>query len=225
MTRPPAAPARHAPGAKRTPFALLLGGLVVGGLCALLALNTASAANEVQRHDLALRDQNIAARVVQLQNDQQASAAPANLARAAEALGMVPAGNPGFLEIGSDGHVRLMGRAAPATAAPLPVPSQTPTHHGAQHKKSKSTKSQKTQKSQKAKKSPKKSGQQNKKKSDQQNKKTTKKSKKAQKPPKTSDTTTKTAKNKHHPKHHAQSHHERRAGAPITTITIPGGPR
>jgi outer membrane biosynthesis protein TonB len=220
MTRPPAGAGKHAPGAKRTPFVLLLGGLVVGGLCALLALNTASAANEVQRHDLALRDQNIAARVVQLQNDQQASAAPANLARAAEALGMVPAGNPGFLEIGSDGHVRVMGKAAPATAAPLPVPSPTPTHHPAQHKKTKPKKAKKPEKAQK------KSGKQNKKqpgnaKNDKHKttKKTTKKTKKSDKK------STGTTSNKHHSKHHPQSHHERRAGAPITTITIPGGPR
>ncbi len=125
MTRPSAA--KHAPGARRAPFALLLLGLVVGGMCALLALNTASAANEVQRHGIASQDQAVAAQLVQLQNDQQASAAPGNLAVAAAALGMVPAGNPAFLEIGANGKVRLLGSPAAASYVPVPVPAPTPT--------------------------------------------------------------------------------------------------
>jgi hypothetical protein len=116
---------KHAPGARRAPFALLLLGLIVGALCALLALNTASAANEVRRHDLAARNQSVAAEVVQLQNDQQASAAPGNLAAAAAALGMVPAGNPAFLEIDADGRVRVLGSPGPASYVPLTVPKPT----------------------------------------------------------------------------------------------------
>ena len=73
---------------------LLILGLVVGGMCLLLALNTASAANEVARHDLAANDQSAAAQLVQLENEVQASAAPANLAAAAAALGMVPGRQP-----------------------------------------------------------------------------------------------------------------------------------
>ena len=34
---------KHAPGARRTPFVLLVLGLIVGGMCLLLALNTAAA--------------------------------------------------------------------------------------------------------------------------------------------------------------------------------------
>lgn len=108
------------------PFALLVAGLIVGGMCALLALNTASAANEVTRHDIAARDQGIAAQIVQLQNEVQDSSAPANLAAAAAALGMVTAGDPAFLEIGPDGKVRLLGSPGPASAAPVNVPSPTP---------------------------------------------------------------------------------------------------
>jgi hypothetical protein len=122
----PSAP-KHAPGARRAPFVLLLLGLVVGALCALLALNTASAANEVRRHDLAARNQSVAAQVVQLQNDQQASAAPGNLAAAAAALGMVPAGNPAFLEIDADGRVHVLGSPGPASYVPLAVPTPSKT--------------------------------------------------------------------------------------------------
>jgi hypothetical protein len=122
---------KHAPGARRTPFVLLVLGLIVGGMCLLLALNTASAANEVARHDLASRDESAAAQLVELENEVQASAAPANLAAAAAALGMVPAGNPGFLEIGKHGRVRVLGSASPASleavAIPHPAPSKTAT--------------------------------------------------------------------------------------------------
>ncbi len=115
-------PVRHRPKhAPRVPFALLVVGLIVGGMCALLALNTASAANELNRHDLALKDADISAQLQQLQNEVAASAAPGALGSAAAELGMVPAGNPAFLQVGADGTVRLLGSPAPATAQPLPV--------------------------------------------------------------------------------------------------------
>jgi hypothetical protein len=113
---------QSAKGAPRVPFALLITGLISGGLAALLGLNTMAAANELRRHDLAGKDVSVAAELQQLQDDVAASGAPGNLARAAEALGMVPAGNPAFLVIGPDGRVRILGSAAPATAPPLPVP-------------------------------------------------------------------------------------------------------
>jgi hypothetical protein len=120
--------ARHQPKhAPRVPFALLVVGLIVGGMCALLALNTASAANELSRHDLAVKDADIAARVQQLQNAVAASAAPGSLGSAAAALGMVPAGNPAFLKIGADGKVHVLGSAAPAAAPVVTVPRTTPT--------------------------------------------------------------------------------------------------
>ena len=112
---------KHAP---RVPFALLVLGLLVGGLVLLLMLNTASAANELRRHDLAAQDASVAAQVEQLHNEVAASAAPGNLARIAGQLGMVPAGNPAFLQIEPDGRVRVLGSAAPVTAAPV-APTKT----------------------------------------------------------------------------------------------------
>ena len=144
---------KHAPGAPRTPFAVLLGGLIVASLCALLALNTASAANEVRRHDLAVKDAAISDSLVQLNNDVNESAAPQNLAAAAAALGMVPANNPAFLVIGADGKVSLMGSPvavkppalpiaaalSPSKATPSSTPSSTPTGGAASSGSSKST--------------------------------------------------------------------------------------
>jgi hypothetical protein len=123
VTGPTAAKHAHAP---RVPYALLLTGLIVGGLALLLLLNTISAANEVRRHNLAVQDASVAAQVQELRNEVAASAAPGNLARAAAALGMVPAGNPAFLVIGTDGAVRELGSAAPASA--LVLAQQQPRH-------------------------------------------------------------------------------------------------
>jgi hypothetical protein len=105
--------------ASRMPFAMLVVGLIVGGMALLLALNTASAANELRRNDLAGQDAGVGAQVQQLQIDVAASAAPGNLAQAAAALGMVPAGNPAFLVIGRDGSVRVLGSPAPVSAQPV----------------------------------------------------------------------------------------------------------
>lgn len=122
--RPKQTDPKHAHAA-RTPFALLVLGLIGGGMCTLLLLNTASAANEVSRHDLATKDQGVSASLVQVRNAVAASSAPGNLAAAAAALGMVPAGNPGFLEIDKSGRVRVLGSAAPASAIPVYVPPPT----------------------------------------------------------------------------------------------------
>jgi hypothetical protein len=133
---------KHAP---RVPFALLVTGLIVGGLVLLLGLNTASAANELKRHNLAEADATVGAQVQELQNEVAASAAPAHLAAAAAALGMVPAGNPAFLVLGADGTVRVMGSPAPATAAPVhvatpPEVAKPSTHTPASSAKKKATK-------------------------------------------------------------------------------------
>lgn len=116
--------------APRVPFALLVVGLVVGGMVLLLALNTASAANELERHNLATKDQQVAAQVQQLRNEVALSAAPGNLARAAAELGMVPAANPAFIVVGADGSVKVLGKpkavsGVPAAIAPVAKPTKS----------------------------------------------------------------------------------------------------
>lgn len=140
MTRP--AP-KHAP---RIPFALLLIGLVVGGLAVLLGLNTASAANELRRYDLVAKDDTVAAQVQQLRDEIAQSRAPGNLARAAAQLGMVPAGNPAFLKLLPDGSATVLGRpsAVPTPAAPVvasPTKAQSTKAHSTAAKKSPAKKS------------------------------------------------------------------------------------
>ena len=115
--------------ARRLPFAVVVTALVLGGLALLLALNTAAAANELRRHALAVRDQAIAAEVEQLRNEIAASAAPGNLASAAAALGMVPAGNPAFI-VDAGRRLEVRGRPLPAPEPVIPLPT-----HPAAHKK------------------------------------------------------------------------------------------
>lgn len=120
---------RASGGAPRVPFALLVTGLIVGGLALLVALNTASAANELRRHSLADRDAQVVAAVEELRNEVAASAAPANLAAAAHALGMVPAGNPAFIVLGADGSAKVLGHPAAVTGPPVPVAAPSPAPH------------------------------------------------------------------------------------------------
>jgi hypothetical protein len=137
---------KHAP---RVPFALLVAGLIGGGMVLLLMLNTASAANELQRHGLADRDAAIAAQVQELRNEVAASAAPANLAAAAVQLGMVPAGSPAFLVIGANGVIKLLGSPGAATEAPVALP--TPAHPTKKTKTATSTKTKSAGKTKSAK--------------------------------------------------------------------------
>jgi hypothetical protein len=107
----------------RIPFAVLVLGLVAGTMALLLALNTASAANEVSRHDAAVQDEQLNAQIVALQNEVALSAAPQNIAQIAQGLGMVPAGNPAFLRIDTDGSVKVLGSPSPASAPYTPPPA------------------------------------------------------------------------------------------------------
>ena len=127
-SRLPHAPARTGP--RRAPFALLVAGLIIGGMCALLALNTAAAAEELRRHAMAQANADMSADVQQLQARLASHEAPAALARDAAKLGMIPAGNPAFLSIQPDGSVKVLGNPQPAT--PVVIPSPTPTQQHAQ---------------------------------------------------------------------------------------------
>jgi len=116
-------------GPRRMPFALLIAGLLIGGLCALLALNTAAAAAELRRQSLTQSNAASADDVQQLKADLAARQAPGALASAAGALGMVPADHPAFLRILPNGKVQVMGSPQAATAAPPPVtPVPASTH-------------------------------------------------------------------------------------------------
>ncbi|KUN86550.1 hypothetical protein AQJ66_10980 [Streptomyces bungoensis] len=119
--------------AARTPFVLLVVLLLGGGLIGLLVLNSALSEGSFQLDDLQKQTKNLTDEEQALQRDIDAYSAPDALQRRARELGMVPGGDPAFLN--PDGTVKgvpgpaspepasLPGPAAPGTAAPVTGPS------------------------------------------------------------------------------------------------------
>jgi hypothetical protein len=103
----------RAPAAERgrTAFVVACLLLLVGGLLALLMINTALAQGSFTIHDLQARSDELGDREQALRQDIDVQAAPARLAARAKALGMVPSQSPAFLRL-SDG--KLLGVAAAA---------------------------------------------------------------------------------------------------------------
>ncbi|MFE9766532.1 hypothetical protein ACFYPC_18700 [Streptomyces sp. NPDC005808] len=122
--------------AARTPFVLLVVLLLGGGLIGLLVLNSALSAGSFQLDDLQKDTKSLTDEEQALQRDVDAYAAPDALQRRARELGMVPGGDPAFLN--PDGTVKgVPGPAAQQSSARNPVvrppevlastPSPTPT--------------------------------------------------------------------------------------------------
>lgn len=130
-------PQRRVPAKNRRfdngiPTWLILFGMFVGGLVSLLALNTASAASEVEQRSVVERNAEAADYEQQLVRDLAARQAPTALAQAATELGLVPNPNPAFLRINADGSVTVLGQPMPASVPVVPVvvpptPTATPT--------------------------------------------------------------------------------------------------
>ncbi|MFF3510597.1 hypothetical protein [Streptomyces sp. NPDC002573] len=109
--------------AARTPFVLLVVLLLGGGLIGLLVLNSALSEGAFRLDDLQRQTKNLTDEEQALQRDVDAYAAPDALQRRARELGMVPGGDPAFLN--PDGTVRgapsaAAGQPAVNTAAPRP---------------------------------------------------------------------------------------------------------
>ncbi|MEV5319722.1 septum formation initiator family protein [Streptomyces sp. NPDC052687] len=105
-----------APGqAARTPFVLLVVLLLGGGLIGLLVLNSALSEGSFKLADLQRETKNLTDEEQALQRDIDAYSAPDALQRRARELGMVPGGDPAFLN--PDGTIRGMPSPAPAPAA------------------------------------------------------------------------------------------------------------
>ncbi|MFF6997118.1 hypothetical protein ACFY93_19475 [Streptomyces sp. NPDC008313] len=122
--------------AARTPFVLLVVLLLGGGLICLLVLNSALSEGAFRLDDLQDDTKSLTDEEQQLQRDVDAYSAPDALMRRASELGMVPGGDPVFLD--PDGTVRGVPSAAagqsgvstrvvrpPEVLAPLPYPAPT----------------------------------------------------------------------------------------------------
>nr|WSX74047.1 cell division protein FtsL [Streptomyces sp. NBC_00899]WSX79888.1 cell division protein FtsL [Streptomyces sp. NBC_00899] len=111
--------------AARTPFVILVVTLLAGGLISLLLLNAAVNQDSFQLNKLEKETTGYTDEQQQLQQEVDQYGAPGTLERKARELGMVPGGNPAFLD--PDGSVR--GTPQRATAPPRPPASKpaTPT--------------------------------------------------------------------------------------------------
>ncbi|MFE7032396.1 septum formation initiator family protein [Streptomyces sp. NPDC057621] len=106
--------------AARTPFVLLVVLLLGGGLIGLLVLNSALSEGSFQLDDLQKDTKSLTDEEQALQRDVDAYSAPDALQRRARELGMVPGGDPAFLN--PDGTVRgVPSAAAEQSSVRVPV--------------------------------------------------------------------------------------------------------
>ncbi|MFG2548756.1 hypothetical protein ACGFWF_02225 [Streptomyces sp. NPDC048581] len=107
--------------AARTPFVLLVVLLLGGGLIGLLVLNSALSEGAFRLDDLKKETKALTDEEQSLQRDIDAYSAPDALQRRANELGMVPGGDPAFLD--PDGTVKGVPSPAPAgqTSAYMPL--------------------------------------------------------------------------------------------------------
>ena len=119
----PAARVRSVVGAPRARLVLLVVTLLVATTLGLLFLNTAIAVNSLKATQLAAANEDRAQAVQRLERQVIAGDTPVELAEAARAAGMVPAGAAGYLVVGEDGSVTLRGEPVPAEA---PEPEEEP---------------------------------------------------------------------------------------------------
>jgi hypothetical protein len=101
--------------AARTPFVLLVVLLLGGGLIMLLILNSSLNEGSFRLSELKKETTELTDQEQELQRDVDAYAAPDALQRRARELGMVPGGDPAFLN--PDGTVRGVPEAASQSAA------------------------------------------------------------------------------------------------------------
>jgi cell division protein FtsB len=108
----------------RTPFVLLIVGLLGLGLLVLLLLNTALNQGSFEQSKVQKKVDSLTDEQQDLRRRIDDKSAPGELARQARELGMVPGGNPVFIDpatgqvLGSPKPV-----AAPSTPPPAPAPS------------------------------------------------------------------------------------------------------
>ncbi|MDX3581459.1 hypothetical protein [Streptomyces europaeiscabiei] len=106
-------------GAARTPFVLLVVLLLGGGLIGLLVLNSALSEGSFKLDDLQDDVKSYTDQEQALQRDVDAYSAPDALQRRARELGMVPGGDPAFLN--PDGTVKGVPSAAQQAVARMPL--------------------------------------------------------------------------------------------------------
>ncbi|HEV3355334.1 MAG TPA: septum formation initiator [Pseudonocardiaceae bacterium] len=123
-----AGPERKSGSASRVSFVVLVMGLLVVGVVTTLWLSTQSTADSLKLAQAQQATQNLAAKVQLLQQQIDQGGSPAQIAKLAQQLGMVPANNLAHIVVGPNGQVTVVGTPSPATSpAPPPPPSSSST--------------------------------------------------------------------------------------------------
>ncbi len=129
VTAPVGTPTRTrrlaAPQRRRAPFVVLVVTLLAATALTLLALNTAIAVDSLQASQQRAANAELAKQVERLEQQVTTARTPAELAAAAVAAGLVPAGAAGHLVLGPDGTSVVRGAPVPAPA-PIPAPASAP---------------------------------------------------------------------------------------------------
>ncbi len=102
------------PATRRAPFVLLVVAMLVGTTLGLLILNTAIAVDSLKATQLQAENAERAQEVQRLEQRVVSGGSPAQIASAAVAAGLVPAGPAAYLVIAPDGTVTLRGTPEPA---------------------------------------------------------------------------------------------------------------
>jgi hypothetical protein len=116
----PAGPRRQPSRALRyrhAPFVLLVVALLVGTTLGLLILNTAIAVDSLKATQLRADNAERTQEVQRLEQQVVSAGTPAEIARAAVAAGLIPAGPAAYLVIDPDGASTLRGTPEPAGGA------------------------------------------------------------------------------------------------------------
>lgn len=118
------APPERKPGsASRATFVILVMVLLIGGVVATLWFSTQATADAYKLEQAKNTTGQLSVRVGQLQQQVAQQDSPQSLARRAQQLGMIPAGDVAHLVVGPDGRVTVIG--TPSKAEPTPPPSST----------------------------------------------------------------------------------------------------
>ncbi len=104
----------------RAPFVLLVVALLVGTTLGLLILNTVIAVDSLKATSLRAENAERAQEVQRLEQQVVTAGTPAEIARAADAAGLVPAGPAGYLVLDPDGGAVLRGTPEPAEPSAEP---------------------------------------------------------------------------------------------------------
>lgn len=110
----------------RTPFVMLVMALLATALIATLWLSTAATADSYHLESARKTVRNLTERSEGLSRAVATLETAPELARRARELGMVPAGDPARLIVGSDGTVTLVGEPRRAVAPPPPLLAVAP---------------------------------------------------------------------------------------------------